>query len=149
MQIIERSAIVPYSAADMYQLVDDIEHYPNFLKWCSASKILNRNEEEVSAELELHFKGVRRSFTTRNRLKKDQSITLELLNGPFKHLEGLWRFNALAEQQCEISLHLEFEFAHSLTGLLFRPVFIHVADGLVEAFCQRAKELQLEKDVKI
>ena len=146
MQVIERSAIVPYPAQDMYNLVDAIDHYPSFLKWCSASKILHRNNEEVLAELELNFKGVKRSFTTRNRLLKDQ-ITLELVNGPFRHLKGLWSFKALAEQQSEISLHLEFEFAASLTGLVFRPVFAHIADGLVDAFCERAKELYHAKNI--
>lgn len=147
MQIIKRNAIVPYPAANMYRLVDDIECYPHFLKWCSASRILDRSDQAVSAELELNFKGVTRRFTTLNHLTKNQGITLELVNGPFKHLEGLWQFKSLSEQSSDISLHLEFEFAHSLTGLLFRPVFIQIADGLVEAFCQRARELQLAKNI--
>lgn len=146
MQVIQRNAVVPYSVADMYRLVDDIECYPHFLKWCSASRILNRDDETVSAELELNFKGVTRRFTTLNRLRENQTITLELVNGPFKHLEGLWQFKSLSEQTSDISLHLEFEFAHNLTGLLFRPVFIQVADSLVDAFCKRAQELQLAKN---
>ena len=146
MQVIQRNAIVPYPAVDMYRLVDDIECYPNFLKWCSASRILNRNDQTVSAELELNLKGVKRRFTTLNRLTENQAITLELVNGPFKHLEGLWQFKFLSEKASEISLHLEFEFAHSLASLLFRPLFIQVADGLVAAFCQRARELQLAKN---
>lgn len=142
MKTIKHSAIVPYSVKEMYQLVSNVEHYPRFLTWCSSSQILKASEEEILAELTLNFKGVRHTFTTRNTLIKNESITLELVDGPFTHLEGIWRFNTLTEEQSEISLHLEFEFANSFTGLLLRPLFTKTADGLLQAFCEQAGNIK-------
>lgn len=138
MAIIQRSAQVPYSAAQMYQLVDAIENYPQFLPWCKDSKVLSRTADEVRATLILSGGGFHKSFTTCNRLQHEKMIEIRLLDGPFKHLEGYWRFQPLLPQGCQISLDLEFEFAGKILSMAFAPVFHQVANTLVDAFIKQA-----------
>ncbi len=141
MPIVKRSAQVPYSAAEMFRLVDAIEDYPQFLPWCKASKILNRSEDEVRATLILSGGGFQKSFSTCNRLQHDKMIEIKLLDGPFKHLEGYWQFQPIELNGCEISLDLEFEFSGKLLSLAFAPVFNQVANTLVDAFIKRAQTI--------
>lgn len=138
---ISKSALVPYSASDMYALVDDIESYPRFLPWCTAARVLSRDEDEVRAVLELSRGGMHKTFTTCNRLQRHKMIELRLLEGPFRHLEGFWRFSALSGDSCKVSLDMDFEFSNKLTGLVFGPVFNQIANALVDAFCKRATEV--------
>lgn len=132
---------MPYSAAEMYALVDDIEAYAEFLPWCDASRVLSRNDEEVRGMLALAHGGVHKSFTTLNRLQKNKMIEIRLVEGPFRHLEGFWRFEALAENACKVRLDLDFEFANKLVALAFGPVFNRIANTLVDAFCKRAVDV--------
>lgn len=141
MPIIQRNAIVPYSAAQMYQLVDDIALYPEFLPWCETATIHYRNEDEVSATLSLAWKGMSKSFTTCNRTQKDKMIEIRLVDGPFKQLEGFWRFSPLGNEGSKVSLDLEFEFSNFLIAMAFGKVFEQVSDTLVGAFCERAKKV--------
>lgn len=140
MPTIHRTAIVPYSPEKMYQLVNAIADYPQFLPWCKASTIISASEDEIRANLLLARGGLEKSFTTCNRLQKNKMIEIRLLDGPFHHLEGFWQFEAV-EQGCHITLNLEFEFAGKLLSLAFGPVFNQVANSLVEAFSRRAQEL--------
>jgi ribosome-associated toxin RatA of RatAB toxin-antitoxin module len=122
----------------MYALVDDIESYQAFLPWCSSSRVQSRTEEEVRGVLELTHSGMHKSFTTLNRLQKGKMIEIRLVEGPFRHLEGFWRFEPLAENACKVRLDMDFEFTNKLVALAFGPVFNHVTNTLVDAFCQRA-----------
>ncbi|RDI48051.1 type II toxin-antitoxin system RatA family toxin [Aquicella lusitana] len=141
MNILKRSALVPYTSRQMFELVNGIEDYPRFLPWCHSSKIISRTEEEVVAELEINWKGIHKSFTTRNRLYPYERMTIELINGPLKHMEGIWQFQPLDTHACKVLLDLEFEFAGGFIDRLFQPVFQHIANTLVDAFCKRATEL--------
>lgn len=141
MPLINRSAIVPYSAEQMYDLVDDIESYPKFLPWCQEATIQSRNEDEVHATLHLAWKGMTKSFTTCNRLQKPKMMEIRLVEGPFKQLEGFWRFSPLGEEGSKVSLDLQFEFANLLLAMAFGKLFEEVTDKLVNAFCERAKEV--------
>jgi ribosome-associated toxin RatA of RatAB toxin-antitoxin module len=141
MTVIKRDAVVQYSAAQMYALVDEIEHYPAFLPWCARSTVLSRDENEVKAELTLAKGGMEKSFTTLNRIQKNKMIEVRLVEGPFKQLEGFWRFEALDERSCKVTLDLEFEFSNFLLGMALGPVFTQITNSLVDAFCQRAVEL--------
>lgn len=125
----------------MYALVSDIEAYPRFLPWCRSTQVLSRNDDEVRARIEMHKGGVHKSFTTCNRLQKNKMIEIRLLEGPFQHLEGFWRFQALRSDACKVSLDMEFEFASHLLQMAVGPVFKQIANSLVEAFCQRAAQL--------
>jgi len=138
---ISRNALVPYSAEEMFALVDDIGAYQSFLPWCSESVVLSREGDEVRGRLSLSKSGIEKSFTTCNRAQKNKMIEMRLEEGPFHHLEGFWRFDALAEDACKISLDLEFEFSNKLLGLTFGPVFNQIASTLVDAFCKRAADV--------
>lgn len=138
MTTVNRSALVPYSAREMYTLVDDIESYPDFLPWCTSSRVLHRDDDEVRAVIELARGGMRKSFTTCNRLQKNKMIEIRLVEGPFRHLEGFWRFDTLSEQACRVSLDMDFEFSSKVIGLLLGPVFNQITSTLVDAFRTRA-----------
>ena len=141
MTTIHKSALVPYSAEQMYTLVDDIPAYPEFLPWCSGSKEINRREDEVEASLDIAHSGVHKSFTTRNRLEINKTIEMQLVEGPFKHLNGVWRFEPLGDAGSKVVLDLEFDFSSKLLGMTFGPLFSKIASSLVDAFIQRAQKV--------
>lgn len=141
MKKINKHALVPYTATQMFMLVDDVASYPEFLPWCSGTTVLSRTEDEVRASLDISHSGLHKSFTTLNRLQSGKMIEMRLLEGPFKHLQGFWRFEALGDEGCKVSLDLEFEFANMLVGLTFGPVFGQMAGTLVDAFTKRAKQI--------
>ena len=138
---VSRSALVPYSTTEMHALVDDIESYPTFLPWCSAASIAYREGAEVEATLEMRRRGIRQSFTTRNVSHGNARIDLSLVDGPFRSLEGCWRFEALAERACKVFLDIRFEVAGRAVSGLLGPVFRESCDELVAAFCRRAGEV--------
>lgn len=138
MTTVNRSALVPYSASEMYALVDDIEAYPQFLPWCKSSKVFSRNEDEVRAAIELARGGIQRSFTTCNRLQHNKMIEMRLVEGPFHHMDGFWRFDPLAERASKVSLDMDFEFSNRILSMTIGPVFSQIANSLVDAFCVRA-----------
>jgi ribosome-associated toxin RatA of RatAB toxin-antitoxin module len=123
----------------MYDLVVNCEDYPAFLPWCAGGRILEQNGNELSAELQIDFKGIKQSFSTRNRNVPGKSIEMELLSGPFKSLRGHWRFTALAEDACRVEFELEYHFASSLLEKIIGPVFSHITATFVDAFVQRAE----------
>lgn len=125
----------------MYGLVNDVRAYPEFLPWCTATEILEENPHQMLARLHLSWGGLRRTFTTRNRLHPVKMIEIRLVDGPFHHLEGFWRFRDLGEGACKVNLDLEFEFATALVGLAFGPVFTQIADSLVDSFVRRASSV--------
>ena len=141
MPTISKSALVPFSAAQMYALVDDVPAYPQFLPWCGGAQEVSRNADEVEASVDIAHSGLKKTFTTRNLIQKNKMIEMRLINGPFKHLHGFWRFEALAEDACKVSLDLEYEFSNKLVGMALGPVFSQIANTLVDSFCQRARSL--------
>lgn len=141
MTIVQKSALVKFSAERMFQLVDNIEAYPDFLPWCSGSRILSRHHDVVEAELQIAKGGFQKSFATRNRIDPQGKISMSLLNGPFSHLEGVWQFLPLREDASKISLDLEFEMSGMLANLAFGTVFNQICNTMVSSFTQRAKEL--------
>jgi coenzyme Q-binding protein COQ10 len=138
---IHRSAIVPYSDHEMYALVADIASYPKFLPWCADAVILRRTDDMVEAALTIAYSGVHKTFTTRNLLQQDKMMEMRLVEGPFRHLQGYWRFAALDAGSCKITLDLDFEVANRLLGVVMTPVFNNIASQLVDAFRARAAAL--------
>lgn len=141
MTIIKRNALVSYSPRQMFELVNMIEDYPRFLPWCRESHILSRDDQQVEATLEIVWSGIHKSFTTRNYLYPYEKIEMILIKGPFRHLTGLWSFNALGDVGCKVNMELEFELAGGMMDKVFQPVFNHIANSLVDAFCKRAVEV--------
>lgn len=141
MNVLKRNAMVAYSQRQMFELVNNIADYPRFLPWCGKSEIISQSETEIVAMLEINWKGIHKSFTTKNILHPYGHMEISLVNGPLKHLQGNWHFIALDEHMCNVSLDLEFEFSGSFIDVLFQPVFQHIANTLVDAFCKRAGEV--------
>ncbi len=125
----------------MYDLVCDFEAYPEFLPWCSDSKLISSKATEICGELEVSRIGIRQRFSTCNTLVKNERMDIVLRDGPFRKLEGGWRFTALKEDASKVELVLEFEFASKLIDKAFGSVFGHIANTLVEAFVKRADEV--------
>lgn len=146
MTLISRNALVPYSVEEMYVLVADIETYPQFLPWCRSTEVLFREDEEVKACIEIARGALNKSFTTINRLQKNKMIEMRLIKGPFKHLQGYWRFDALKDNSaCKISLDLDFEFESKIVAFAVGSVFNQIANSMVDAFCKQAVEVYGER----
>lgn len=125
----------------MYQIVNDVAAYPEFLPWCGDSKIIIETDESMDAALLMKKGPLNHWFSTRNRLHQDSKVEIELLDGPFKKLRGAWRFESLDSEASKISLDLEFEFSSGLTSKLLTPVFSQIANTMVDSFCGRAQDL--------
>lgn len=138
MHKINRSALVPYPPEALFRLVDDVAHYQDFLPWCEKSEEVKRDEVSVVGKLHVLAKGMRQSFTTRNTLSPHDGIDMQLVDGPFKSLQGVWRFEPLGEEGCKISLDLSFQFSNRLMDIALAPFFNQAIDSMVDAFCQRA-----------
>lgn len=141
MYRVNRSALLSYSARQMYDLVVDIERYPEFLNWCSDARIIERGESEVVASIEIRFKGLHRSFTTRNCMDHGRSVRIELVDGPFRTLNGNWRFIELDDHASKIELDLEFDFSTALLARIVGPVFSQIANRQLDAFQRRAAQV--------
>jgi ribosome-associated toxin RatA of RatAB toxin-antitoxin module len=138
---IERSALVGYSASQMYALVNDIESYPNFMDGCVGAEVLRRGDNWLEARLDLAKAGVKQSFATRNELFPPYRMTMDLLEGPFQFLRGVWEFTPLSDHACKVSFTLQFEMKNRLLGMAVGKLFEGVGNRQVEALCERAKHI--------
>ena len=135
---IERSALVTFSAAQMFALVNDVASYPTFMDGCVGAEVLERSDAELVARLDLSKAGINQSFVTRNQLTPPTLMTLTLVDGPFEHLSGEWRFLVLAEDACKVSFTLDFEFKSALIAMVAGQWFESVANQLVDGLVKRA-----------
>lgn len=138
MATVEKSVLIGHSAAKMYALVADVDAYPQFLPWCSATEVRKLGENRAAATLHVNYHGLRLHFTTENQMEAGALIDMKLVNGPFKHLDGFWRFVPLSEQACKIDFRLNYELSGRLVDKIAGPVFSHIANTLVEVFVKRA-----------
>ena len=138
---IQRSALLPYPAQALFDLVNDVRAYPQFLPWCAVGEVLEQSDEHMLAALTVAKGSVSQRFLTKNTLNPGRGIEMGLREGPFTDLHGIWEFKALGEKACKISLDLTFEYAGPLVKATLGPLFTQAANTLVDAFCQRAKQL--------
>ncbi|SFV77565.1 Putative oligoketide cyclase/lipid transport protein, similarity with yeast ubiquinone-binding protein YOL008W [hydrothermal vent metagenome] len=139
MHQLSKSALVPYSAEQMYQLVNQVDDYPKFLNWCSDASILKQTSDQIIASVEINKSGFNQSFTTINTLTHNQRIDMKLKEGMFKQLNGAWVFTKLNDQACKIELSLNFSFSSKILDLAISPIFTSIANSQLEAFVARAK----------
>lgn len=123
----------------MFVLVDDVEAYPEFLPWCNDAEVRNRTAESVEATLELHRGSLSNHFTTLNTRREYESIDIALIGGPFRHLQGGWRFTGIGQEGCKVALQLDFEFESMLVDMMFGAYFEETCNSLVDAFTRRAQ----------
>jgi ribosome-associated toxin RatA of RatAB toxin-antitoxin module len=139
MTRVQKSVLVPYSASQMFDLVERIDDYPRFLPWCAGARIVGQTEHGRLVRIDLNYHGVRAHFTTENRGRGPEEIVVELRDGPFRHLAGIWRFHTLSETACKIELELDYEFSTHLLERLIGKAFGHLATSFVDAFVRRAE----------
>jgi ribosome-associated toxin RatA of RatAB toxin-antitoxin module len=138
MHRVERSVLVPYSAAEMYDLVADVRSYPRFLPWCAGAHVRPQTDGSIEATVDIQYRGVRSSFTTLNAHEAPREIRMQLVDGPFRRLGGEWTFAPLREDACKVHLRLTFQFASGVVGRAIAPVFEGIASSMVDAFSKRA-----------
>jgi len=138
---VSRSVLVGHSPDQMFALVDDVERYPEFLPWCGSTTVLYRDDAVTRAAIQIRFHGIRQSFTTENAKRAPAEMRIRLIEGPFRRLEGGWRFTGLAGQGCKVELNLSYEYSSRMLEKLVGPVFNHIAGTLVEAFVKRAAQI--------
>jgi ribosome-associated toxin RatA of RatAB toxin-antitoxin module len=123
----------------MFELVDRVDLYPQFLPWCAGAQVVDQGAGRRTARLEIDYHGVRAHFTTDNVHRPFESIVVTLKDGPFRHLHGEWRFRALGEHGCKVEFELAYEFATHILEKLIGPVFSHIANTFIDAFVKRAE----------
>ena len=138
MNKVEKTVLVMHSTEQMFALVDAVEDYPKFLPWCGGIDLLERTETSTSATLHINYHGLKQNFTTQNIKTFPHSMEINLKNGPFKHLDGSWRFTPLQADACKIEFRLHYEFASSFLEKIIAPVFNHIAATFVDGFVARA-----------
>ncbi|MCL4526138.1 MAG: type II toxin-antitoxin system RatA family toxin [Gammaproteobacteria bacterium] len=138
MHHICKTAVLPYSAAQIFALIEDIRAYPQFLPWCGRTRIIQSKEDEVVAEITISHGAFGKSFTTKNRYQRPKMAEVRLVNGPFRFLEGLWQLE-LDARGTKVTLDMRFEFASRLLGAFLEPIFKQAAETMVQRFAQRAR----------
>ena len=141
MALVEKSVLVSHSARQMFDLVDQVEHYAQFLPWCSGTDVHSRDEVMVVATVHIDFHHLKQSFTTENTRQTPNAIQIRLREGPFQRLDGLWRFTELTPEASKVELQLHYEFSNKLIENLVNPVFSLIAGSLVDAFVERAERI--------
>ena len=141
MPLVQKSALVSHSVAQMFALVDAVERYPEFLPWCGGTRLLKRDELTTVATIEISYRGIRQTFTTSNTKNGTERMQISLLEGPFKALDGVWDFTALGDAACKVSLQLDYSFANAVLETAIGPVFGLIANTMIERFVERADAL--------
>lgn len=141
MAQVRKTVIINHSAGDMYLLVDDVLKYPEFLPWCGGVDLIQQDAQSTIATLHIAYHGLHQKFTTENTKTFPSSMKIQLKDGPFKHLDGIWQFLALNEEACKIEFSLNYEFSNHFLEKIIAPVFNHIASTFVDEFVARADEI--------
>lgn len=139
MTTITRSALVMYTAEQMFELVNDVRRYPEFLEGCKKTEVISEGDDFIEARLTIAKAGFNQSFSTHNRLVRPEKMEMELIDGPFTRFYGVWHFHKLSDKACKVSLDMEFEVSGKISGVALGVVFKQVANMMVDAFVKRAK----------
>lgn len=144
MKTVHKSVLIWYSPQEMYALVTDVAHYPEFLPWCDHALVLEQDAGGMTAEVGISFSGIRQTFTTRNSHTAPSRVGMQLVKGPFSKLDGQWNFHPLgdgSQRACKVELSLNYGFDNAALGALVGPVFDKIAASLVDAFVKRAQQV--------
>ncbi|MFN7087771.1 MAG: type II toxin-antitoxin system RatA family toxin [Burkholderiales bacterium] len=141
MSEVNKTVLVGYTAQQMFALVDAVERYPEFLPWCGGARVDYRDERRTRATIRIDYRGIEQSFTTENDKEPPHTMHMKLVRGPFRTLDGGWRFTEFPGHGCKIEFRLRYEFASRLLEKLVGPVFSHIADTIVDSFIRRAEKV--------
>ena len=141
MAQVKKTVIINHSASEMFVLVDDVLKYPEFLPWCGGVDLIHQDDQSTTATLHIAYHGLHQNFTTQNSKTFPSSMTIQLKDGPFKHMDGVWQFIALNDEACKIEFSLNYEFANQFLEKIIAPVFNHIANTFVDGFVVRADKI--------
>jgi ribosome-associated toxin RatA of RatAB toxin-antitoxin module len=138
MAFVRKMVLVEHTAARMFDLVDGVEDYPRFLPWCGGTHVILRDAATTRARIDINYHGLKAHFTTENEKAYPRQMLIRLVDGPFKHLDGTWKFTPLGETACKVEFELHYEFSNRLVEKAVGPVFGHIANTFVDSFVKRA-----------
>jgi ribosome-associated toxin RatA of RatAB toxin-antitoxin module len=141
MPLVEKSVLIERTPAQMFELVDRVEDYPQFLPWCGGTQLHERDEKTTAATLRIAYRGINSQFSTVNQKEIPHLMLIHLREGPFSKLEGRWRFTPLGDAACKVEFHLHYEFSSRMLAKVLGPVFNYIADSFVESFVKRARQV--------
>lgn len=141
MAVVQKSVLIGYSTEQMFALVDRVEDYPQFLPWCGGVQVKERVENRLIATIDIHYRGVRQSFTTENINNPPVQMKMNLVEGPFRQLDGVWTFTALREDACKVEFDLHYEFSSRILEQIIGPVFNMIASSFIDSFSKRAEQV--------
>ncbi|TEA77623.1 type II toxin-antitoxin system RatA family toxin [Allopusillimonas ginsengisoli] len=141
MHKVQRSVLVPHSRGQMFDLVADVEKYPEFMPWCGGTTVHRKDEKGMEASVTISIAGIRQTFTTRNEHDYPELITVNLVDGPFSQLKGTWAFQELAADACKVSYTMEYAFSSRTLEAVVGPIFNRIATSFIDSFTQRAQAL--------
>jgi ribosome-associated toxin RatA of RatAB toxin-antitoxin module len=141
MAVVEKSVLIERTAAQMFELVDRVEDYPKFLPWCGGTELLERTGTKTAARLHISYHGLKAHFATENTKEAPRWMSIELREGPFRSMDGGWKFIPLGETACKVEFRLHYEFSSKILEKALGPVFHHIASTFVESFVKRAQQI--------
>lgn len=141
MAVVEKSVLIERTATQMFDLVDRVEDYPKFLPWCGGTDLLDRSASKTAARLHINYHGLKADFATENAKEAPRWMNIQLKEGPFRSMEGGWRFTPLGETACKVEFRLHYEFSNRILEKALGPVFHHIANTFVESFVKRAHQI--------
>jgi ribosome-associated toxin RatA of RatAB toxin-antitoxin module len=141
MAVIEKSVLIPRTAEQMFELVDRVEDYPKFLPWCGGTELLERSDQLTAARIHINYHGIKAHFATENPKEAPHWMDIRLREGPFRRLDGSWRFTALGEVGCKVEFRLHYEFSSRVLEKALGPVFSHIVGSFVDCFVKRAHDV--------
>jgi ribosome-associated toxin RatA of RatAB toxin-antitoxin module len=139
MREIKHSALISRPPRAVFEIINDIEKYPEFLPWCTHAKVQSRSDREIVATVGVRKGPLQGEFTTRNELEPDSRITMRLVSGPFRTLEGEWLLTPIGDDGCRVELTMKFAFRNPLSAMLFEQKFAETMASLIDAFVSRAR----------
>lgn len=141
MAVVEKSVLIERTAVQMFELVDRVEEYPAFLPWCGGTELIERTDSKTAARLHINYHGLKAQFATENAKEAPHWMNIELREGPFRRMDGGWRFTSLGDTACKIEFRLHYEFSNRMLEKALGPVFNHIANTFVESFVKRAQQI--------
>lgn len=141
MAVVEKSVLIERTAVQMFELVDRVEDYPVFLPWCGGTELLERTDSKTAARIHINYHGLKAHFATENAKESPRQMNIRLREGPFRSMDGGWRFTPLGETACKVEFRLQYEFSSRILEKALGPVFHHIANTFVESFVKRAQQV--------
>ncbi|MEC8077706.1 MAG: type II toxin-antitoxin system RatA family toxin [Pseudomonadota bacterium] len=144
MKRIYKQEDINIDISTIFNLINDVENYPNYLPWCTSTKVDRKSESLLIGEIFISKSFIKWNFSTKNKIEKNKSIRLELVDGPFDSLDGQWLFSTIDEHNTKVSLEISYKFKSSIIELSIEPIFTSIMNSILESFIQEAFKLKYD-----